>query len=219
MPLEVTPSISRNSSLNWGNVFGKEHKKMDFITIALLALGLSADAFAVSVTNGICSKKVTKKDAVLTALTFGFFQALMPVLGFILGNTFSDFVSRFQHWIALLLLGAIGVNMLSEVIKDWKNPELACPVINIFSAKNLIMQGVATSIDALAAGISLAVLDINIFASALIIGMITFFICLIGVEIGKRFGSMLGLRARLVGGIILIALGLKIFIENQFFLL
>jgi putative Mn2+ efflux pump MntP len=141
----------------------------------------------------------------------------MPVLGFTLGNTFSEFVSRFQHWIALFLLGAIGINMLAEVVKDWKNPEASCPVTNVFSAKNLIMQGVATSIDALAAGISLAVLDINIFSSALIIGLITFFLCTIGVEIGKRFGSLLGLRARLVGGIILVALGLKIFIENQFF--
>lgn len=190
---------------------------MGFITIALLALGLSADAFAVSVTNGICSKKVTKKDALLTGITFGFFQALMPVLGFTLGNTFSDFVSRYSHWIALFLLGAIGVNMLSEVIKDWKNPETSCPATNVFTARNLIIQGVATSIDALAAGVSLAVLDINIFTSAFIIGAITLLLCLVGVEIGKRFGTLLGLRARIIGGFILIALGLKIFIENQFF--
>ncbi len=190
---------------------------MDFITIVLLALGLSADAFAVAVTNGICSKNVTKKDALITAFTFGFFQALMPVLGFTLGITFSDFVSRFQHWIALFLLGAIGINMMSEVIKDWKSTEAACPLTNIFTAKNLIMQGIATSIDALAAGVSLAVLDINIFTSASLIGLITFCCCTLGVYIGKKFGTLLGLRARLVGGIILVALGLKIFIENQFF--
>jgi putative Mn2+ efflux pump MntP len=190
---------------------------MGLFALLLLALGLSADAFAVSVTDGICSSKVTRKDAVITAFTFGFFQALMPVLGFTLGTTFSDFVSRYQHWIALFLLGAIGINMLSEAIKDWKHPDNACPVSNVFSVKNLITQGVATSIDALAAGVSLAVLKINILTSALLIGTITFFCCALGVYIGKRFGSLLGLRARFIGSIILILLGLKIFVENQFF--
>ena len=189
---------------------------MDFITLILLALALSADAFAVAVTDGICSSKVTKKDAFITALTFGVFQALMPVLGFALGHTFSEFVYRYQHWIALILLGAIGINMISEAIVDWKNPDNTCPT-NVFSAKNLIMQGIATSIDALAAGISLAVLKINIFSSASLIGLITFFCCLFGVYIGKKFGSLLGLRARLIGGCILLLIGLKIFVENQFF--
>lgn len=190
---------------------------MDFITLLLLAFGLSADAFAVSVTNGMCSSKVTKKHALLTALTFGFFQALMPVLGYVLGNTLADIVSRFQHWIALLLLGAIGVNMLADAIKEWKSSEaLVCTTLNIFTAKNLILQGLATSIDALAAGVSIAVLNINILASALIIGVITFLLCTIGVYIGKRFGAILGSRAKLIGGIVLIGIGLKIFIENQF---
>jgi putative Mn2+ efflux pump MntP len=190
---------------------------MGLPALILLALGLSADAFAVSVTDGICSSKVTKKDAAITALTFGFFQALMPVLGYFLGTTFSGFVSRYQHWIALLLLGAIGLNMLTEAIKDWKHPELACPTTKIFTVKSLVTQGIATSIDALAAGVSLAVLNINIITSALLIGLITFVCCAIGVDIGKRFGTLLGLRARLIGSVILILLGLKIFIENQFF--
>jgi putative Mn2+ efflux pump MntP len=189
---------------------------MDLITLTLLALGLSADAFAVAVTNGMCGGKVTKRHAFYTAITFGFFQALMPVLGFTLGRTFSDIVSRYQHWIALILLGAIGINMLLEAIKDWRNPEDACTTKNIFTPRNLIMQGIATSIDALAAGVSIAVLNINIFSAALLIGTITFFCCTIGVYIGKKFGSMLGLRARLVGGLVLISIGLKIFIQNQF---
>lgn len=190
---------------------------MDFITLILLALCLSADAFAVAVTNGICSSKVSKKNALATAITFGFFQGLMPVLGFTLGKTFSEFVCRYQHWIALLLLGAIGVNMLIDAIKDSKNPEAPLGEKNIFTAKNLVMQGIATSIDALAAGVSLAVLKINIFSSAILIATITFFCCGLGIYIGKKFGNLLGLRARFVGGMILLVLGLKIFVEGQFF--
>ncbi|MDF2484146.1 MAG: hypothetical protein K0R46_314 [Herbinix sp.] len=190
---------------------------MDLLTLILLALGLSADAFAVAVTNGMCSDKVTKRHAVMTAFTFGFFQALMPVLGFILGKTFYDVICRYQHWVALLLLGAIGVNMLADTYKEWKSKETACTNRNIFNAKNLVMQGIATSIDALAAGVSIAVLNINILSAALLIGLITFVLCIIGVYIGKKFGSLLELRAKLIGGIVLILIGLKIFVENQFF--
>ena len=189
---------------------------MGLLTLILLAFGLSADAFAVAVTNGMCSDKVTKRHAFVTAFTFGFFQAFMPVLGFTLGRTFSDFVCRYQHYIALLLLGAIGVNMLSDTYKEWKSKEAVCTNKNLFNAKNLIMQGIATSIDALAAGVSIAVLNINILSAALLIGLITFILCTLGVYIGKKFGSLLGLRAKLIGGIVLILIGLKIFIENQF---
>lgn len=189
---------------------------MDLLTVVLLALGLSADAFAVAVTNGLCSDKVTKKHAFLTALTFGFFQALMPTIGFFLGKTFSDIVCRYQHWVALFLLVAIGVNMLTDTYKEWKDKGVFCINRNIFSAKNLIMQGIATSIDALAAGVSIAVLNINIFSAAVMIGIITFFLCIIGVYIGKKFGSLLELRAKLIGGIVLILIGVKIFVENQF---
>jgi manganese efflux pump family protein len=189
---------------------------MSFITLIFLAFGLAADAFAVAVTNGIFSHQVTKKNAIHTALFFGFFQGLMPILGFTLGTTFSEYVCRFQHWVALLLLGAIGANMLTEAIKDLKCPEDTDCTMNIFTPKNLTIQGIATSIDALAAGVSLAVLDINIVTSSLLIAVITFFMCGFGVFIGKKFGSLLGLRARFVGGFILIFIGLKIFVENQF---
>ena len=189
---------------------------MDLLTLIFLALGLSADAFAVSVTNGMYSNKVTRKNVLMTAITFGFFQALMPILGFTLGKTFSDFVCRYQHWIALFLLGAIGINMIVEAIKEWKHPEDTCPTINVFSAKNLSLQGIATSIDALAAGVSFAVMKINIISSALLIGAITFFCCTLGVYIGRKFGSILGIRARLAGGIVLLLIGSKIFIEGQF---
>ncbi len=189
---------------------------MDLLTLIFLALGLSADAFAVAVTNGICSNKVTKRHAVSTAFTFGFFQGLMPVLGFTLGKTFVDIVCRYQHWIALLLLGAIGVNMLSDTYKEWNCTETTNINRSLFQARNLIMQGIATSIDAFAAGVSIAVLNINIISAALIIGLITFVLCTLGVYIGKKFGALLGLRAKLFGGIVLIIIGLKIFVENQF---
>ena len=189
---------------------------MGVITIILLALCLSTDAFAVAVSNGIYSRHVTRKDAVSTAFTFGFFQGLMPLLGFTLGSTFHELISRFQHWVALLLLGAIGINMLADAVKDRKATEEACYSANVFTAKNLIMQGIATSIDALAAGISFAVLEFNIWITASLIGIITFFCCFLGVEIGKKFGSLLGTNARFIGGCILILIGLKIFFENQF---
>lgn len=189
---------------------------MDYITLIILALALSADAFAVSITNGIYDQNVTLKDAIKTALVFGIFQALMPILGFVLGTTFSETVHRYQHWIALFLLSAIGINMLREAIHDSKNTEKITSGTNLFMIKNLIVQGIATSIDALAAGVSLAVLDINIVNSALLIGLITFICCIFGVYIGKKFSSLLGFRARIVGGLVIIAIGLKIFIENQF---
>ncbi|MDF2510916.1 MAG: hypothetical protein K0S04_782 [Herbinix sp.] len=189
---------------------------MGVITIILLALGLSTDAFAVAVSNGIYSKHITRKDAVSTAFTFGLFQGLMPVIGFTLGSTFHELISRFQHWVALFLLSAIGINMLVDALKDLKSAEESCYSTNVFTAKNLVMQGIATSIDALAAGISFAVLELNIWITASLIGIITFFCCFLGVEIGKRFGSLLGTNARLIGGCILILIGLKIFFENQF---
>lgn len=188
---------------------------MDLITLILLALGLSADAFAVSVTNGMCSNKITKQNAFLTAFTFGFFQAAMPVLGFFLGRTFSDFISRFQHWVALFLLGFIGINMIVDAIKEHRNPDNECCNKNIFTAKNLILQGIATSIDALAVGVSFAVMKINIVSASLLIGTITFLCCALGIFIGRKFGSMLGLRAKMSGGILLILIGVRIFIEYQ----
>lgn len=189
---------------------------MDLITLTLLSLCLAADAFAVSVTNGMCSNRVTKNKAFFTGITFGFFQALMPVLGFYLGKTFSIFVHHYQHWFALFLLGAIGINMLSEAVNEQRNPEKRGPEKNVFTMKNIVMQGVATSIDALAAGVSFAVLQMNIFSASLLIGAITFICCYFGVFFGRMFGSLLGLKAKFVGGIILLAIGLKIFIENQF---
>lgn len=189
---------------------------MGFFTLFLLALGLSSDAFAVSITNGMCYCKINKKNAFITAITFGVFQAIMPIIGFILGKTFSEIIHQFQHWVALFLLGAIGVNMIVDANKE-EEPEVGCCCnTNIFTAKNLILQGIATSIDALAVGVGFAVMKMNIFLASFFIGIITFLCCSFGVQIGSKFGSILGVRAKFIGGIILILIGIKIFVEHQF---
>ncbi len=187
---------------------------MGLITLIFLALGLTADAFAVSVSNGMCYCNVTKKNAIKTGLIFGFFQALMPMSGYYLGKSFSSVVQRYQHWIALILLSIIGINMLVEAYKDRNNTDTSHCSDSTFTVKKLLVQGVATSIDALAAGVSFAVLDINIFTASILIGCITLCCCIVGVYIGRIFGALLGLRARFLGGFILIFIGLKIFIEN-----
>lgn len=187
---------------------------MDPLTLVLIALGLATDAFAVSLSNGMCARKITKKTVLATAFTFGFFQGVMPVLGYFLGCTFSEIVSRFQHWIALFLLCAIGINMIWDAIKDQRHPE-SCSTKEIFTVQNLILQGIATSIDALAVGVSFAVMNVNILTLAIVIGAITFLCCTFGVYIGRKFGSLLGIRARLFGGLLLIIIGLRIFIEHQ----
>lgn len=187
---------------------------MDLLTQILLGFCLAADAFAVSITNGMCSSKITKENAFFTALTFGGFQALMPILGYLLGCSFTELVSKYQHYIALILLGFIGIDMLVDAIKEYKHPESVCGTKEIFTVRNLLLQGIATSIDALAVGVSLAAINANIISTSLIIGIITFFCCAIGVYIGRKFGLLLGIRARLGGGILLILIGIKIFIEN-----
>lgn len=185
---------------------------MDLITLILIALGLAADAFAVSITNGIYSNKINKRSALYTGFIFGLFQALMPVIGFYLGKTFFAIIHRYQHWAALFLLGAIGINMLTEAMKNRNNTE-EYKKEDIFNIKSLIVQGIATSVDAMAAGVSFAALEIHILPAALLIGIITFYCCFLGVYIGKIFGSLLGIRARFVGGIVLLLIGIKIFIE------
>lgn len=187
---------------------------MDLLTQILLAFCLATDAFAVSITNGMCSNKISKKNIIATALTFGAFQGIMPVLGYVLGNSFTNVMSRYQHYIALFLLSAIGINMIIEAIKDKKQPEGVCKSINVFTAKNLVIQGVATSIDALAVGVSLVATDTSITCISLLIGVITFLCCAFGVYIGRKFGVLLGIRAKFGGGILLILIGIKIFIEN-----
>ena len=185
---------------------------MDLFTQVLIGFCLATDAFAVSITNGICSRRVTKENVLATALTFGAFQGIMPVLGFALGNSFAYVIYRYQHFVVLFLLGSIGVNMIVEAIKEIKHPEELHHSDKIFTPKNLILQGIATSIDALAVGVSLSAIDADIAETSLLIGIITFLCCGFGVYIGRKFGVLLGLKAKLVGGILLILIGTKSFL-------
>lgn len=187
---------------------------MGYLELFLLALGLSMDAFAVSVTNGLTRKNMNFGWTFGTALCFGLFQGVMPTIGYFLGQTFFRYIQAFDHIIALVLLGFIGGKMLYDAIKC-KDDE-ACSVSRLTFGV-LILQGVATSIDALAVGISFAALSVNIVSAAAFITSVTFVCSLAGVLIGKRFGASLNKKAEIIGGIILVGIGLKIFIEHVFF--
>ena len=138
---------------------------MDSITLFVLALGLSMDAFAVSISNSMCFSGLRRNEAALTSLSFGVFQGLMPVAGYFAGRAFADVVSAFDHWIAFALLGFIGGKMIWDAVKELRAPE-ACPVGRAFSYKLMVVQAFATSIDALAVGVSFAALDVNIAAAS-----------------------------------------------------
>lgn len=187
---------------------------MGSLTLIILSIGLAMDAFAVSVSDGICYRRMGWKGALLIAFTFGFFQAGMPLLGFLAGQTVSEAIESVDHWIALILLVFIGGNMLREGVKGLRSPE-EIERREYCTARELLLQGIATSIDALAVGVSFAVMKTNIWTAALSIGIITFICSLCGVGIGKRFGGALKEKAEICGGLILIGIGLKIFLEHM----
>ena len=187
---------------------------MRLTELLLLAIGLSMDAFAVSVTNGLCCKKVNWKGAVACGLCFGLYQGLMPTIGFALGKTFESLITSIDHYIALILLGFIGGKMLIDGIKN-EDEKTECPASLTLGL--LIVQGIATSMDALAVGVSFAALAVNIVSAAAFICCVTFIFSFVGFFIGKRFGTMLNNKALILGGVILIAIGVKIFIEHMFF--
>lgn len=176
----------------------------------LLAVGLSMDAFAVSVCKGLAMKKATLKAELTCGVWFGGFQALMPVIGFFLGALFADAIEAFDHWVAFILLAIIGINMLKEALSQEEETASADMCV-----KTMFIMAVATSIDALAVGISLAMAgSVNILAAALLIGVCTFLLSAIGVKIGNVFGSRYEKKAQMAGGIILILLGVKILMEH-----
>ena len=188
---------------------------MDLLTLFLIAVGLSMDAFAVSVSDGMCYPDMPRKRALAIAGAFGLFQGIMPAAGYFAGNAFASLISGFDHWVALILLAAIGGNMIREAVGEMKHPEEE--TCRVFTWKLLLAQAVATSIDALAVGISFAMLSANIFYAASFIAVVTFTLSLIGVVAGRRFGGLLRQKAEIVGGLILIGIGVKIFIEHTFF--
>lgn len=188
----------------------------------LIALGLSMDAFAVSVSSGMCTKELAPRHAVRGAFFFGLFQAAMPILGWTLGQLFRSWISGIDHWIAFALITAIGCKMLFESVQGSKeacdDEESASGSGDVRSLKNLLVLSVATSIDALAVGLSLSLLETDIWTPAATIGTVTFLICLVGFEFGRRLGHLFERRAEQAGGIILIAIGCKTLIEHLIFL-
>lgn len=186
---------------------------MNLLEIILIGVGLSMDAFAVSITNGLSCKNLKKIQMLAVAVCFGVFQGLMPAIGFFLGKAFEGYIRAFDHWIALALLGYIGGKMIWDALKGGEEASEYT-----LTAKLLLMQGIATSIDALAVGVSFAALpDVNILTAALLICAETFVFSFIGVAFGKRAGQKLGSRAQLIGGLILVGIGIKIFVEHVFF--
>lgn len=184
---------------------------MSIIELLLVGLSLSMDAVAVSMTNGMTIKKMGVKGALADAAAFGIFQGLMPLIGFFAGSVFAEQMSRIDHWIALILLGFIGAKMLWDSLK--KEDEIFC-IDRKLTFRLLLVQAVATSIDALAVGVSFAAMRIQIFFAVSIIAATTFVCSLAAVFIGKRFGDFLGKKAGILGGCILILIGLKIFLDH-----
>lgn len=182
---------------------------MNLIQIVLIGVGLSMDAFAVSVCKGLKMKKVNYRHSFIIALFFGGFQALMPLIGWFIGKQFEKYIVKFDHWIAFALLAFIGGKMLWESIKSEGD---SCHVS--FSIKELFVLAIATSIDALAVGITFAFLKTNIWLSISVIGVLTFIIAFLGVLIGNRFGARYKNKAEFAGGVILILIGLKILFEH-----
>ena len=178
----------------------------------MLAIGLSMDAFAVSICKGLSMKKAGIKEGAVCGIWFGGFQALMPVIGFFLGTLFAKQIEAFDHWVAFALLVLIGVNMLKEAFSKCD----CCEEHDAdLSVKTMFVMAVATSIDALAVGISLAMAgNVNIWAAMVLIGLVTFAMCTAGVKIGNVFGSRYEKKAEAAGGIILILLGVKILLEH-----
>ena len=184
---------------------------MEIWELFLVAVGLSMDAFAVSVCKGLSVKTLRPRHCAVAGLYFGGFQALMPLLGWLLGRQFESLIKSIDHWIAFVLLALIGANMIREALGDEED------VNDSFSFKTMLPLAVATSIDALAVGVTFAFLEVQILPAILLIGCTTFALSAAGVKIGNVFGSGLQSKAEIAGGVILILLGIKILIEHLFF--
>ena len=186
---------------------------MDFVMILLIAVSLAMDAFAVSISNGVSVRGFSKRHAVKQGIYFGGFQFMMPILGWVLGSSVRTYIEAIDHWIAFGLLALIGFNMIRESMSEEEDKgegEL--------TVKVLVLQAIATSIDALAVGISFAVLQVNILQAAAIIGVVAFVFAFVGGVLGKSIGGFLEGKAELVGGVVLILIGCKILIEHLFFI-
>ncbi len=185
---------------------------MGFVELFIVGLGLSMDAFSVAVCKGLAMKKTDYYQAFVIALFFGGFQALMPLLGWLLGSRFERYIHVYDHWVAFLLLGIIGGKMIFDALRSGNDD--ACVFTKRIDYKELTVMALATSVDALAVGITLACLDVSIFGAISIIGATTFILCAGGVVLGNKFGRKYKRNAALAGGSILILMGLKILLEH-----
>ena len=191
---------------------------MDYIGLIIIAIGLSMDAFTVSIANAAINNNIKFKKAILTAFSFGFFQFLMPIIGWGIGKAGEHLVSHIDHWVAFFLLSYIGIKMIYDNIHN----DLTNSSQSIDNIKKLILLSIATSIDALASGIilpsTIGASSIRLMiVSTLIIGITTFSLCFIGVYIGKKFGTVFTSKSGIIGGVILIVMGIKILIQHIFF--
>ncbi len=195
---------------------------MSLIELFILAVGLSMDAFAVAICKGLSLRKVSLKECTKVGLYFGGFQAGMPLIGYFLGVQFKDYITSIDHWIAFILLSFIGINMIREAMNKDEDESIVNLAeaavgeeeVNELGFKNMVMLAIATSIDALAVGVTFAFLQVDIVPAVLFIGIVTFALSAIGVKIGNVFGTKYKSKAEAAGGIILILIGLKILFEH-----
>lgn len=186
---------------------------MNLFELFITALALSADAFAVSICKGLATRKVHMRHFIIAGLWFGGFQALMPLIGYLCGSMFANYITAFDHWIAFGLLAFLGINMIKESLSEEENCENCS-----FAVKTMFLMAVATSIDALAMGVTFALLpDVNIVAAITFIGVLTFIMSALGIKIGNVFGMKYKALAERAGGIILVVIGAKILVEHLFF--
>jgi len=185
---------------------------MDLLSIIIIAIGLSMDSLAVSISNGLSIRNLTFSKSLLIALSLAFFQAIMPLIGWFAGNGIDEYIQEIDHWVAFILLAFIGGKMLYDGFQ--KNEQTATTKL---SGLTLIGQSIATSIDAFAVGISFAVLDYEITLPVIIIGLVTFTFSMLGLQLGKLFGKKLGKSVEIFGGLVLIGIGIKILIEHIYF--
>ena len=185
--------------------------EMNLIELLLIAVGLSMDAFSVSICKGLTTKKFSWRMALVCGLWFGGFQVLMPIVGYVLGAQFQEFIEAYDHWIAFGLLFLIGANMIREAV--WGEKEEGKDNDSL-DFKTMFLLAIATSIDALAVGVSFACIQVKLWSSVVIIGITTFLFSVLGVKIGHVFGSKYEKSAGIIGGIILILIGLKILLEH-----
>lgn len=183
---------------------------MSLFDLIVTAIALSMDAFAVSISKGLSTPNMRLKHGLITGAYFGGFQALMPLIGFFLASSFAEYIKRFDHWIAFGLLVLIGANMLREALSKEEEEEMNAS----FSFKTMLPLAIATSIDALATGVSFAVTDTNIWLAISLVGVTTFVFSAAGVKIGNAFGLKYKSKAEVVGGLILILMGVKILVEH-----